>query len=67
MTISRDPEGEVYFECDGRRCAEVCVTECTEFESALIIMKEEGWTVRKIGNDWKHYCPDEDDDSEIFE
>lgn len=62
MTLSRDRDREIYFECDAPRCAQVCETEAYDLESALIVMKEEGWTVRKEGGAWKHFCPDEEED-----
>lgn len=66
MALSRDRDKEIYFECDGKRCAEVLETNCFDFESALEKLEEEGWTYRKTADGWKHYCPDEDDDSEIL-
>lgn len=59
MTISRTRERNIYFECDAKRCANVCDTQLDDFAEALEEAKEQGWSIRKEGNDWKHYCPDE--------
>jgi hypothetical protein len=61
----RTKECEIVFHCDGRRCAEVINTELEDFEDALDEMRSKGWTTRNEGGEWRHYCPAEDDDSEI--
>jgi hypothetical protein len=61
MTLSRSRERTIYFECDAPRCANVCDTESHDLELALAVMKEEGWTYRKEGSEWKHFCADEED------
>lgn len=58
MTISREGR-EIYFECDAAkgRCAEVCETGTSDFSEALDTAKQEGWKVKKVGDQWEHYCP----------
>ena len=63
MTISRE-RGKIYFECDGGRCAEVLDTEHTDFDDALQDFKESDWEMRKVGGEWKHFCPVHGEDLE---
>jgi hypothetical protein len=46
--------GKVTFECD--RCGEIHDTDEREFKDALRSIREAGWTARKMGDDWLHYC-----------
>lgn len=57
MTISRE-RFKIYFECDAPRCAEVCETDSSDWNTAFDTMKVEGWTAKKVGNDWEHQCAD---------
>jgi len=53
--IHRDGyDGPITFECDS--CGGSIDTECEEFSDAMSMMKEEGWSVRKVGGDWVHLC-----------
>lgn len=63
MTVSRDGRGgNLYFECDAQGgCPNVCETHVRNFDDAIIILKEEGWTSRQENGKWKHFCPDEED------
>lgn len=47
--------GDITFECDS--CAETLETETSAFGLAWTKAKSEGWTVRKIGTEWVHKCP----------
>lgn len=59
MTISRERfNGPITFECDAGRCAEVCETHCENFPGALAKAKGRGWAVYKVGEEWRHNCPD---------
>lgn len=59
MTIDRERfDGPIVFHCDGKRCAEVDETHCSDFSSALSKVKSHGWTVRKVGDEWQHICRD---------
>lgn len=57
MTISRD-RGNIYFECDGKRCANTFVTEESGFPAAHELLKEAGWKTTKQGGEWLHICDD---------
>jgi hypothetical protein len=46
--------GAVEFECDA--CGEVLATGHSDFYDALAQAKDEGWAVRKIKNQWHHFC-----------
>jgi hypothetical protein len=61
---SNDTQSRFYFECDAKRCAEVCVTPCVDFDSALEVLKEDGWEYRKVGKEWQHFCPEHGEDLE---
>jgi hypothetical protein len=61
VTIEREYYGgPIVFHCDGRRCAEVCETHCNEFSGALAKAKSRGWRAVKVGDEWEHFCPDEE-------
>lgn len=61
MTVTREGrERVVVFQCDAKRCANVCNTELDDFEDARIEMQDQGWTTIREGGVWKHYCPDEE-------
>lgn len=57
MTISRD-RGNIYFECDGKRCANIFETEESGFPAAHELLKEAGWKTTNEGGVWKHICDD---------
>jgi hypothetical protein len=61
----RTGERNIVFHCDAKRCAETIDTELDDFSDAVEEAKSKGWTMRQAGGEWKHYCPEEDDDSEI--
>ena len=46
--------GDVVFECDG--CGEVLETATSNFDSALNMMRREGWRAVCAGNVWSHFC-----------
>ncbi len=55
MTIQRDQyDGPITIVCD--ICGEEDVTRCENFGGALAKFKSHGGIVRKIGDDWEHYC-----------
>jgi len=47
--------GKIVFECD--RCHEVEEPGTSDFAEALESIKHEGWEARKVGEQWRHYCP----------
>ena len=47
--------GQVHFECDD--CGDVLDTESKDFDSAVLILKNENWSSEKIGDVWRHCCP----------
>lgn len=49
-------KGEIVFECDS--CDETFPAGSNDFTEAWALAKRDGWTSRKIGNDWVHACPD---------
>ena len=57
MTISRQG-GKIFFECDGKRCANVCETDEITFTPAHEAMKAQGWQTRREAGDWVHICDD---------
>ena len=47
---------KIYIECDS--CSEVFAgAEKEEFAATWSRAKREGWTARKIGDEWVHGCP----------
>lgn len=57
MSIERDKfEGPITFCCD--ECGEINETHCAVFSGALAKVKSRGWTIRKVGDEWLHYCGD---------
>ena len=71
MAIERNRygfDGEITFECD--QCGEEIHTDEADFQTALNVMKAEGWQSKKVGADWEHICPNcqkEDSDNELEE
>jgi hypothetical protein len=62
MTITREGRGgTIVFQCDAKRCAQVCDTQLDDFGDALMEARDKGWQIRKEAGWWKHYCPDESD------
>ncbi len=55
MTIERE-FGLINFQCDGKRCAEVCETFTGNFEEALEVLEDAGWITRRLGHAWVHVC-----------
>jgi hypothetical protein len=60
VTVSREPNGDIYFECDGKRCAEIVECETDDFMEAREELKRARWRTRRneINGQWEHYCPD---------
>jgi hypothetical protein len=64
MTIERSYyNGPISFICDGldenrRGCFDHTDTHCSDFGSALAKAKARGWSVKKVGSEWQHFCPD---------
>lgn len=59
MTIERERyNGPITFHCDGPRCAEVCETHASDFRGALAKAKSRGWIVYRVGEQWRHNCPE---------
>ena len=57
MSLERDGyNGPITF-C-GDECGEVDETHCSEWSGALAKVKSHGWTARKRGDEWYHYCKD---------
>jgi hypothetical protein len=53
--IHRDGyNGPITFECD--TCQEELDTGDEDFTQALGLLREERWTIMKIGEDWFHFC-----------
>lgn len=48
--------GNHVFECD--TCSNEFHTGTGNFDAALTMLKREGWTIRKFGAEWKHFCSD---------
>lgn len=48
--------GEVVFTCDS--CPEDLSSTETNFEQALVILREAGWALRRQHGEWTHECPD---------
>lgn len=47
---------KILFECDS--CAEIFESEeRAEFDDAWAAAKRDGWSCRKIANQWLHGCP----------
>lgn len=63
MTVSREPNGDIYFECDGKRCAEIVECETDDFMAAREELKSAGWRTHKnpVTDAWEHYCPEHRD------
>jgi len=47
--------GNLVFECDS--CPETFEAHTDDFAEAWFEAKREGWTSRKIANEWLHGCP----------
>lgn len=54
MAMDRQHGGKIFFECDS--CDAVLETEMTDFDDARLMLKTEGWKVRKIADEWLHGC-----------
>jgi hypothetical protein len=48
-------KGSFVFECDD--CGEVLTTNTGNFEAARNQLTRARWKPRKVGADWKHFCP----------
>lgn len=46
---------EMTMECDGDGCFEV-IELTGDWHTCIADAKEEGWTVTKEDDEWKHYC-----------
>ena len=49
-------KGEVGLECD--ECGDSFWSGCSDFKEMIEDAKEEGWRIKKDGEDWIHTCPD---------
>lgn len=68
MTITREGrEKNIVFQCDGKRCANVCDSQLDDFQDALLEAQDKGWSFRREDGVWKHYCPDEEDLGFLYE
>ena len=47
-------DGPITFECNV--CHEELETETNDFKEAMSTLKENGWSARKIGENWFHVC-----------
>ncbi len=47
-------KGDWIFACD--ICGKTLETDQADFNTAINMMKREGWQARKIGKDWVHGC-----------
>jgi predicted RNA-binding Zn-ribbon protein involved in translation (DUF1610 family) len=48
--------GKIIFECDV--CGDTLESDTRDFNEALLTLKNESWSARKIGSDWVHSCPE---------
>lgn len=48
--------GKIVFECDS--CNATFDGDSDDFSEAWSAAKRDGWTTRKIANEWLHGCPD---------
>ena len=64
--IERNTVGEFVAECD--HCPEILETDERDFHNAVREMKNKGWVIKKIGNNFDHTCPScaEDEASAMF-
>ncbi len=46
--------GDIIFECDS--CGDTLESDTGNFESAINIIRREGWKASKVGSDWIHTC-----------
>lgn len=53
--IDRNAFKEITWECDA--CCDTLPTDEEDFHNALAIAKRDGWSVRKVVNEWMHFCP----------
>lgn len=56
MIVRPHYNGPIDLACD--KCPESIETHCESFNGALAKAKSRGWSVRKSGADWLHFCPD---------
>jgi hypothetical protein len=54
MSTTRN-HGDLVFECD--RCHDTLESNDSDFGIAWSMAKREGWTVKKVFNEWQHTCP----------
>lgn len=64
MTIEKSAHDEFEVSCD--HCSFID-TFIGEFMEVIGKMKDEGWKVFKLGDDWDHSCPDCAEDDELDE
>jgi hypothetical protein len=50
-------DGEITFVCD--ECGHEEHTDTASFDAAKDHIKAEGWSIRKDGSEWMHFCGDE--------
>tara|TARA_R110000782_G_scaffold167129_9_gene259351 strand:+ start:82364 stop:82591 length:228 start_codon:yes stop_codon:yes gene_type:complete len=51
--------GPIDVHCDA--CPNGIETGSRDFAMARLIIKDDGWKIRKFGDDWLHLCPDHDE------
>mgnify|MGYP001619305422 CR=1 FL=1 len=64
MTIEKEAREEFTASCD--HCSYID-TFFGDFMEVIEKMKDEGWKIFKIDNDWDHSCPDCAEDDELDE
>jgi hypothetical protein len=57
MSLTQD-RADFVFECDGKGCHEVLQTSTSNFEAARNHLRRNRWKVRKVGEEWRHFCLD---------
>jgi hypothetical protein len=48
---------EITFYCDA--CSADEETGCTDFDDARACIKRKGWVIKKVGDEWCHFCGQE--------
>ena len=69
MSIEKVERGVYEVECDD--CGEGDAFNADDWQDLMSQMKDDGWTKKKVDDEWEHYCPacsgnddDSDDDEE---
>lgn len=56
MSTTRERGGETGWTCDD--CGEQEYSGTLSFQEAWAKLKEDGWTARKVADEWLHRCPE---------